>query len=131
MTTTEAEPTIHTQFELDMPDLAAPLGQRKVSVDEGIYLLLSHVWRRGLMTRSSCEGSGPTPRTTLPYIVFPVLDDAIEFLKHTAVMTDYRYGEGVGLNIIHPMEDLNGPPEGKVTWAPSLTLTITKAWGES
>jgi hypothetical protein len=126
--TTTTEPTIHTQFELDMPTATGPT---RVAVDEGLYLLLSHVWRRGLATRASCEGSGPTPLTQLPYIIFPGLDDAFEFLKHTAVMTDYRYGEGVGLNIIHPMEDIHGPPEGKVTWAPSLNLAIINAWGES
>lgn len=118
--TQTTEPTIHKQFEVD-----------GVLVDEGIYLLLHHVWRRGLKTRSSCEGGGPTPYTDLPYIVFPEVDDAIEFLKHTNHLTDYRYGAGIGLNLVHPMIDLTGAPEGKVTWMKVCTVPIIDAWGES
>lgn len=117
---TTPEPTIHKQFE-----------HQGVLVDEGIYLLLHHVWRRGLTTRSSCEGGGPTPYTNLPYIVFPALDDGIEFLKHSNHMTDYRYGQFIGLNIVHDLMDLTGPPEAKVTWMTQVTLPLINAWGES
>lgn len=109
--------TEHAQIEID-----------GISVDEGLSMLLQLVWKRGIVTSSSCQGGGITHETAAAYLICPKVEDAAEFLVHTAHQSGYVFGDNVALTIIHPEGELNDPPRGKVSWLPELTPHLTKAW---
>lgn len=110
--------TEHAQIEID-----------GISVDEGLSVLLQLVWKHGIVTSESCQGGGITNQTAAAYIICPKVEDAAEFLLHSAQHTNYLYGDNIALTIIHPVGDVNAPPRGKVSWLPELTTQLTKAWG--
>lgn len=112
--------TVHEQIEIN-----------GVQVDMGLSVLLSILWDKGLTTRSSCQGRGPTPETTMSFIIFPQVADAVYFITQSAVLTNFKTGDRMVLSIQHPQGDVTAEPEAKVTWLPDWTAGLGKVWIES
>lgn len=93
-------------------------------VDADLAVLLPLIWERGIKTRQACQGDEKTPA----YILCPRIEDAAEFLLHVATITDYKLGDNIAMTVSHPLEHVQGPPEGKVAWLAALTPFIVKSW---
>lgn len=98
-------------------------------VADGLAGLVPLAWDKGMDTGETNAGGMEDGKLDSPaFIVFPVLTDAVEFLLHVCHITEYRLGDNVVLSVVHPDEDLGGAPLGKVTWMPSMTPLLVKAW---
>lgn len=98
-------------------------------VDAELAVLLPLIWERGIKTRQACQGDvNRHPLPSPAYIICPRIEDAAEFLVHVAHITDYKLGDNIALTIRHPLDDIQGQPEGKVAWVPEMTAFIVKSW---
>lgn len=98
-------------------------------VDEKIAPLVAQAHKMGIATRWSCQGGDESPYA-LAYITFPLIDDAVEFLKATNHQLDYCLGDNLALSQ-HRELSMGEGPGGKITWHPHNTPKLIDAWRQA
>jgi hypothetical protein len=118
------EPQEFTGYSV--PKVDTPNGGK---VDERLAPLMELMAKQGLTPTQGGQGNDKEPAQAPAFLVFPDTGQAVEFMLHTQHHMDYLLGDQMAHTVVHPEGD--GPPRGKVSWLPSLTDSIIKAWEKS